>query len=276
MVKFVSDQRSIILSYNTVERLLLGDFFHFNTLDRFLKDLEGFDKKWSLIGLGTTNWYRRNGEVIVDGVTSNPCFLWADPQTDVTGSILDLMKDSPSHPGDLKSPFVGKDPAIPQFPFLAIAVCNPEEVREFLISAGANLHQFIQNKCPEENIGLAAIHAEGEFEQVQYTTACYLPIGGIDPDQGYAADKIFKSANLKSGIWHLRGLYGVNPTIQSVLSVSGHPLHLHGYTSNKQQSGHVNLAIAAKKTRVTVYTIKDINISIKNLDIAQLAVKKLE
>jgi len=55
MVKFISDQRSLILSYNTVERLLLGDFFHFNNLDRIVKDLEGFDKKWPLIGLGTTN-----------------------------------------------------------------------------------------------------------------------------------------------------------------------------------------------------------------------------
>ena len=133
----------------------------------------------------------------MDGVTSSPCFLWADPQTTVTGSVLDLMKDSPSHPSDLKSPFVGKDDAIPQFPFLAMAVCDPENVREFLIPAGANLHQFIQNLCSEENIGLAAIQAEGKFEQVQYTTACYLPIGGIDPDQGYAAAINFKSANLK-------------------------------------------------------------------------------
>jgi len=177
MVKFVSDQRSIIFSYNTVQRLLCGDFFHFSSLDRFRTDLENFDKNWPLIGLGTTNWYRRNGEVIVDRAAANPSFLWADPEGLRTGTILHLMQDIPSHLQDLKSPYVGEEnDKVPQFPFLAMAVCNPADVRKFFIPAGANLHQFIKNQCSTENIGLAALKIEGAFEQVQYTAACYLPL----------------------------------------------------------------------------------------------------
>ena len=74
----------------------------------------------------------------------------------------------------------------------------------------------------------------------------------------------------------MQGLYGINPTIQQVLSVQGHPLHLHGYEINENRGGHINQAISTSSTHVIVYPIKDINIRIKDLDKALLPVKPLQ
>ena len=71
----------------------------------------------------------------------------------------------------------------------------------------------------------------------------------------------------------MQGLYGVNPTIQQVLSIPGHPLHLHGYEINENRGGHINHAVSAAGTEITVYPIKDINIHIKDLDKAFLPLK---
>ena len=71
----ISDKRSIILACNTVERLLKGDFFHFSKIEEITQEFTNFDKEWPVIGLGTTNWYKRNGEAIVEGIAENPEFL---------------------------------------------------------------------------------------------------------------------------------------------------------------------------------------------------------
>ena len=76
--------------------------------------------------------------------------------------------------------------------------------------------------------------------------------------------------------YRMQGLYGVNPTIQQVLSIPGHPLHLHGYEVNENRGGHINQAFSTSTTQVTVYPIRDINISIKGLDKALLPVKPLQ
>jgi hypothetical protein len=41
---------------------------------------------------------------------------------------------------------------------MAIALCDPKELREYTLSAGENVHEWIENKFPSENLGLAAIH----------------------------------------------------------------------------------------------------------------------
>ena len=86
----------------------------------------------------------------------------------------------------------------------------------------------------------------------------------------------FKFIEYQTGTWSMQGLYGINPTIQQVLSVPGHPLHLHGFETNEMRGGHINQAISTTNTRITVYPIKDINIRIKDLDKALLPVKPLQ
>jgi hypothetical protein len=270
----INDKRSIILAYNTVERLLKGDFFHFSKIEELTHELSNFDKEWPVIGLGTTNWYKRNGEAIVEGKADNPEFLWADPENN--GKVINLNHDHPDHEENLKSPVIGPQDALPQFPFMAIAMCNPKEFMEYNLPTGENVHQWIEKKFLSENLGLAAIHITGKLDEVKSTAACHIPIGGMELSEGYSLKDNFKFIEYKTGVWSMQGLYGINPTIQQVLSVQGHPLHLHGYEINENRGGHINQAISTSSTHVIVYPIKDINIRIKDLDKALLPVKPLQ
>jgi hypothetical protein len=268
-----TSQRSIILAYNTVERLLKGDFFHFSKIEEISQEMEHYNKEWPVIGLGTTNWYKRNGEAIVEGLAKSPEFLWADPENN--GKIINLNHEHPEHEENLKSPVIGPEDTLPQFPFMAVAMCNPKEMQEYSLPAGEDIHAWIEKKLSSENLGLAALHVSGRIDEVKSTAACYIPIGGLELNEGYSLKENFKFIEYETGLWNMQGLYGINPTIQQVLSVPGHPLHLHGYDINKMRGGHINQAISTSTSKVNIYPIKDINIRIKDLDKALLAVKPL-
>ena len=186
----ISNKRSIILAYNTVERLLKGDFFHFSKVEELVQEMEHFDKKWPVIGLGTTNWFKRNGEAIVEGNTENPEFLWADP--DNNGKIINLGHEHPDHEENLKSPVIGPEDSHPQFPFMAIAMCDPNELQEYTLPTGENMHLWIEKKFASDNIGLAALHITGKLDEVKSTAACYIPIGGLKLKEGYSQKDNFK------------------------------------------------------------------------------------
>ncbi len=272
----MSDKQSTILAFNTVERLLKGDFFHFSKAEDIAKELNTFNNKWTVIGLGTTNWYKRNGEAIVEGKADSPEFLWADPESNPPGKLINLNHDHPEHEENLKSPVIGAEDAVPQFPFMAIALCDPKKLQKYTLASGEVIHEWLEAKFISENLGLAAIHITGKLDGVKTTAACHIPIGGLNLNDGYSLESNFKFIEYKTGDWSMQGLYGVNTTIQQVLSIPGHPLHLHGYEINENRGGHINQAISTSTTQVTVYPIKDINISIKGLDKALLPVKPLQ
>lgn len=269
------EKRATILAFNTVERLLKGDFFHFSKAEDISKELNAFNNKWPVIGLGTTNWYKRNGEAIVEGMADKPEFLWADPESAPLGKIINLNNDHPDHEENLQSPVIGPEDAIPQFPFMAIAICDPKDSQKYTLSTEEVIHEWLEKKFIAENLGLAAIYINGKLDGVKTTAACHIPIGGLNLSEGYSLESSFKFIEYKTGNWSMHGLYGVNPTIQQVLSIPGHPLHLHGYEVNENRGGHINQAISTSTTQVTVYPIKDINISIKGLDKAILPIKSL-
>ena len=272
----MSNKQSTILAFNTVERLLKGDFFHFSTAADITKELNNFNNKWPVIGLGTTNWYKRNGEAIVEGMSENPLFLWADPESSPPGKLINLNHEHPIHEESLQSPFIGAEDTIAQFPFMAIALCDPNELQKYTLSSGEVIHEWLEEKFISENLGLAAIHIKGKLDGVKTTTACHIPIGGVDLNDGYSLESSFKFIEYKTGNWSMQGLYGVNPTIQQILSIPGHPLHLHGYEVDNNRGGHINQAFSTSTTHITVYPIRNINISIKGLDKALLPVKPLQ
>ena len=270
------EQRSAILAYNTVERLLKGDFFHFTRIEDIASELSSYNAEWPVIGVGTTNWFRRNGEAIVEGKAAEARFLWADPSSEPVGRVVDLFSENPESPDKLKSPYIGEDETKPQFPFLAVAVCNPETKRRIRVDAGENIHDWVIEKLAKENIGLAAVSFNGSLEQVRATAAYHLPIGGVTLHDGYAQGETFKFNEFDSGVWSLQGLYAVNPTLQEVISVAGNPLHLHGYDMEGRIGGHITQAFAACDSEISIYPIQDINIRIRDLDQAILPFQHLE
>jgi hypothetical protein len=271
----IAADRSTLLCFNTVERLLRGDFFHATEPDAVVAELAAFPPQWTLVGLGTSNWYRRNGELIVGGSGAAPRFWWGDPASEpAPGRIVDLASERPpAAAAALVTPEAGKDDAQPRFPFVAVAACAPQRALTLEAPADAPFHDWFEQAMAERNVGLAAVHGDVELAQAAYTTCCHIPLGGFGPsDDVYSA---FRQGTLDGARWDLRGLYALNPTLQRMVSVEGHALHLHGHAPAVALGGHLATAIPRRPTHLTVWPLQDLVLRIRDIDVAWLPVKEL-
>lgn len=265
--------RSTLLVYNTVDRLLRGDLFHTVTAEDVLKDLRRYDANWPVVGIGTTNWLRRNGEVIADGSAGGPRFLWADPDSQPVGQVIDVCTTQPSDSGTvLITPRVDSNDEQANFPFLAVAVCNPASALTWELDGVDNVHQFLIDRLTEENIGVAGVQVRGQFGQVKATDAFNVPITGLDLSKGYVGDDHFRFAQYDEGDWVLNGVFAANPSLQPFISVVGVPLHLHGYRPAEVDGGHIVSAVARTAT-ATAWPLDDFMMQIHNVGRAMQPVK---
>ncbi|MEM1156956.1 MAG: hypothetical protein AAF571_12135 [Verrucomicrobiota bacterium] len=260
------DHRPILLSYNTVERMLRGDFFHTVTWETVMRTLSTFPDDWPLLGIGTTNWFRRNGETIIRGTVGQPEVIWSDPEGSHPMQTLNLLESSPDQAGpELLSPSLDDDATQPAFPFLAMGVCQPESSLVWECGACDHLHLWIQEKLEAENIGLAAVDVQATCPSARYASAFYLPLEGLNLEDGYNAADNLKLAEHGAGKWEVSGIYAANPTLQNIISVEGLPLHLHGRETETQVGGHV-IQLTVTSAMVRIWPLKDLDLKILNLD----------
>ena len=269
-------ERSCLLLYNTVERLLRGDLFHCVDIDQLNQDLKHYPDAWNLVGLGTSNWYERNGELVIAGHRDKPAYYWGDPlSTPLPGKLVDLARSTPELIDRLKTPVEGQDPTMPYFPFAAIGLCPPEDRREWEIPANTPIHGWIEDRINEENIGLAAVQVSSTFDGVEYTTMCNIPLGGLQLSEGYSGDDTFNFGAIDDYHWDLRGIVAINPTIQNMVSLADHPLHLHGFSTAAELGGHINVAITREAVKLSVWPLKDLVLKINDLDVLWMPVRKV-
>lgn len=265
--------RSSLLIYNTVDRLLRGDLFHTVTTADVIDDLSGFPPGYPLVGVGTTSWLRRNGEVIVEGTTASPSFLWADPESVPVGQVIDVCWQRPTPGGTaLVTPRLDDNDEQANFPFLALAVCDPVQSISWEITDAPNTHEAIIEKLTGANVGVAGIQLHGNFAHVNTTDAYNVPLGGLDLSKGYTGDQFFRFAQYEGGEWVMCGIFAANPSLQPFISVAGHPLHLHGYRAQKRDGGHVVRAEAAAVS-ITAYPLNDLILRIHDVVQAMMPTK---
>src|SRR5438046_9360123 len=231
----MSGLRSTLIALNTVDRLLRGDFFHTGSLEEVLDELRGFPPEWPVSGLGTTNWYRRNGEIVIEGTAGGPSFLWADPAGGAPGRILDLLTHRPEHAEELTTPSMTDDEREPRMPFAAIGVEDPERAQVIPFRPGDDVHAAIQGTCEDANIGLAALRIEGELESANYEEASHIPLGGAPSFDALGKEH----GRAERERWRVSGLFAANPTVQNIISVLGRPVHLHGRSTDSNVGGHI-------------------------------------
>ena len=126
-----------------------------------------------------------------------------------------------------------------------------------------------------ENLGLAAMRVAGDFARVEYTAICHIPLGGIDISAGYTAEDSFAFGIQEDVRCEFSALYSPNPTIQKMVSIEGHPLHLHGHAVSDEgrgHGGHINVALTASNTTVELWPLRDLRLQIRDLDVAWLPV----
>jgi alpha-acetolactate decarboxylase len=265
----------MLFCYNTVERLLRGDFYHTVDWDSASAALTRFPGDWPLIGIGTTNWFKRNGETIVQGTVAQPQVFWSDPEGEKPMQVINLQEQNPSAAGPaLRSPSADNSNTTAAFPFLAVAVAQPDTVLTWDCPTTENLHQWIQEKLAESNIGLAAVFIEGPCSHVRFASAFYLPLEGLKLSDGYNAKNNLKLSEHEQGYWSIGGIYAANPTLQNIISVEGLPLHLHGYEKQSRLGGHIT-QIKTSGCSVKVWPIKDLVMELKNLDQAWKPMRNL-
>ena len=259
------DSRSTLLIYNTVDRLLRGDLYHTVTTADVIEDLAAFPRDLPLVGIGTTNWLRRNGEVIADGTTGSPQFLWADPESDPTGQVIDVCWQQPSASGPaLVTPRLDINDQQANFPFLALAICEPTNALHWDVTNLSDAHEWLVNQLSERNVGVAGVQFRGTFGHVETTDAYNVPLGGLDLSGGYSGDQFFRSARYQGDEWILNGIFAANPSLQPFISVASHPLHLHGYRAQVRDGGHIVRAEVSAAS-VTVWLLDDLVLRIHDV-----------
>jgi hypothetical protein len=236
----------VLLAFNTVERLMKGDFFHCVTRGDVVTALETFDPSWAVVGLGTSNREGRHGELFVDGTASAPRLLWADPEA-TPAAVLGSIGDA--------------DP----LPFVAVAVCDPAaEPLRWELTDGEPIHAAVADRCARANVGLAALRLHGDLRDVTYQVMCHIPIGGVGEDRPAAA----RQAHGSVGPWEALGVYAANPTIQAVVSHGVAAVHFHARSGVPLRGGHLNQALAGAATHVEAWPIGELVVRIRDLDVA--------
>jgi hypothetical protein len=269
--------RSCLMVYNTVDRLLRGDLFHTVTVADVLDHLAAFPDDFPVVGIGTTSWLRRNGEVIADGTARSPHFLWADPESDPVGQVIDVCWQRPSTSGTpLVTPRIDDNDQQANFPFLAVAVCDPEKaLRWDTVSSAPSLHDWLKNELKERNVGVAGVQVRGQLGSVDTTDAYNVPLGGLDLSKGYVGDQVFRFGHYQNDEWTINGVYAANPSLQPFISVANVPLHLHGYRAKALDGGHIVKA-AVIAVSVTVYPLDDLILRINDVAQAMMPVRKVD
>lgn len=265
--------RSSLLIYNTVDRLLRGDLFHTVTTADVIDDLAGFPPDFPLVGIGTTSWMRRNGEVIAEGTAASSRFLWADPESKPVGQVIDVCWQHPAPGGTvLVTPRLDDNDEQANFPFLAVALCNPAQSLHWDIADASNTHEAVIKELLGANVGVAGVQIRGAFGRVETTNAYNVPLGGLDLSKGYTGDQFFRFGKYESNEWVMNGIFAANPSLQPFISVAGHPLHLHGYRVQERDGGHIVRAEAVQVS-VTAYLLDDLILRIHDVAHAMLPTK---
>jgi hypothetical protein len=270
----LAPDRSALLCYNTVERMLKGDFFHTVTWEDVAADIAPLPGDSPLIGIGTTNWFRRNGETMIVGTVGQPRCLWADPEGEHPLGVIDLLHQRPEPEGQ---PWITpslQDGDSPPLPFLALGLCRPRPEFIWELERVEAFHPWLHEKLSQENVGLAAVEIQGIMRTVTVSAAFYLPLEGLDLSHGYDARDNLKIAEFADGLWTAGGIYAANPTVQRMISVEGLPLHLHGTNDLTGQGGHL-VRLSVEKATVRVWTLQDLVLQIRNLDQAWLPIRNL-
>ena len=205
-VTIPSADEEYVTIFNRVDELLMGDLD--DTVS--LRDLEGQYSGRDIMGLGTT-LREHNGEIFF---MSGSCY-WADPTEN--GQVMKL--------GWIEE----------ELPFCAITVIHNEDCLVFTGVTG-NIHQWIEAKAEELRIPLAAVKVEGRFSDVHLSIADRLPTNSSEK-----LESILVTVS-EEREWEFVGFYALGEEDQKLLSVPGHPVHLHGKTLDNSYGGHLQKA----------------------------------
>jgi len=153
---FSAERKSKLFIYNSSYDLMRGDLWDFIKDQQILVDLESYPRNFVVIGLGNTNQSYSIGEMIAMGTVGLPRFLWISPQYPY--KVVEIWDK--------------------EFPFAAIAVCNPKGEIQWEETNG-EIHKTLSDRIEEEGIKVAALKMRGILFDVQFHVSSHIPKEGI-------------------------------------------------------------------------------------------------
>ncbi|MBM4451824.1 MAG: acetolactate decarboxylase [Chloroflexi bacterium] len=213
-----SGEKEYIAIFNRVDELLIGDLGDTVLLAELGSKYEGKE----IIGLGTTA-REHCGELIF---SSGNCY-WADPTNQ--GWIVEL------------------DWSEEKLPFCAVVRVDRVAGSTFDGVYG-DLHAYVEGKAKELGVPLAAVRVKGRFSGVKLSIADRLPVNVDEKVKGVVVTVDDERE------WGFVGFYALTENDQEIISIDGHPVHLHGMTGDGSHGGHLVQANAVD-AEVTIYPI---------------------
>jgi len=235
-VAFSAEQKSKLFVYNSSYDFTRGDLWEYIKDQQILLDMDPYPKNFAVIGLGNTNQSYSIGEMMATGTVGLSRFLWINPK--YPNKVVEIWDR--------------------EFPFAAIAACNPNEIIRWDETEG-EIHKILADRIEAEGVKVAALKMRGTLFDVQFHVSSHIPKEGIRTPQGSRAEgernKVFRIEGPSE--WELYGLYLYSQELQLMASTDGQPIHIHGYEKKSRRGGNID---SAKINRLTVqlYPIEDV------------------
>jgi hypothetical protein len=235
-VAFSVEQKSKLFVYNSSYDLTMGDLWEYIKDQQILLDIESYPKSFVVIGLGNTNQSYSIGEMMAMGTVGLSRFLWIDPK--YPNKAVEIWDR--------------------EFPFAAIAVCNPNEIIRWDEIEG-EIHKILADRIEAEGVKVAALKMQGTLSDVQFHVSSHIPKEGIRTPHGSRAEGQRNNAFRIEGPseWVLNGLYFYSQELQLMASADGQPIHIHGHEKNSKRGGNIDSA-RIDRLSVHLYPIEDV------------------
>ncbi len=235
-VAFSAEQKSNLFVYNSSYDFMRGDLWEYIKDQQILLDMEPYPKNFVVIGLGNTNQSYSIGEMMAMGTVGLSRFLWIDPK--YPNKAVEIWDR--------------------EYPFAAIAICNPNKIIRWDETEG-EIHKILADRIEAEDVKVAALKMQGTLFDVQFRVSSHIPKEGTLTPRGPHAegqrDKVFRIEGPSE--WVLNGLYLYSQEFQLMASADGQPIHIHGYEKNSKRGGNIDSARIDRLT-VQLYPIEDV------------------
>ncbi len=255
-VSFLMGQRTIALAqvgnrlllFNTISDLLKGDIWQLVTQEELGRHLYVYPESYRVIGIGTTNWPERMGEVMVRGTVGKTSFLWANPE----------------YPYQLRTISDGI------FPWIQVAVCDPKSALKHNLDRTQDLHAAIIDQMRQERIRICAVHVEAVAVHVEYSMTYRIPKSGIDLTAPQGRDAYVRSFQDESrSRWTIHGIYVDEEIAQACGILPGQPLLLVGQNRETNNGGLVRLA-RVQSAQIQYYPMESHQVMKSNLGVSDI------
>ncbi len=245
-----AENRNRAFFFNTYSDFLRGDHWQWISSEKVGRRLYVYPERFLVMGMGNVGWPERMAETIVEGTIKSINYRWADPEYPYK---LKNIQDGP-------------------FPWLHVAVVDPDTVLEAGLERTPDLHKSLIEKFRREGLEMCAVEVEAETRHVEYTVTYRIPKTGLDLSVGGGRAAYFRAFQEEGeSVWTMKGIY-IDETVAPSCGIPpGQPLILVGYNQRTLHAGLIKMA-RIQGAKVRYYPVNKFEIFKSDLTISDIRI----